>query len=155
MNISDVLQPDDVILGFQAEGKTRLLKEMARHAAARTGASAAEITTALASREKLGSTGLGQGIAIPHAKLSGLQRPFGAFVRLVTPCPFEAIDDQDVDIVVLLLLPEAAPREYLNLLSRIVRTLREPGLVAKLRQENDTAIVYRRLLVAERTPSAA
>lgn len=115
MNISDVLQPDDVILGFQAEGKTRLLKEMARHAAARTGASAADITTALASREKLGSTGLGQGIAIPHAKLSGLQRPFGAFVRLATSCSFEAIDDQDVD----------------------------------------AAIVYRRLLAAERTPSAA
>lgn len=155
MYISDILQPDDVILGLQAEGKTRLLKEMARHAAARTGVSAAEITTALSSREKLGSTGLGQGIAIPHAKLRGLQRPFGAFVRLATPCDFEAIDDQDVDIVVLLLLPEAAPPEYLNLLSRIARMLREPGLVAKLRQENDAAVIHHRLLATERTPSAA
>lgn len=154
MNISDVLQPDDVILGLQAEGKARLLKEMARHAAARTDASAADITSALASREKLGSTGLGQGIAIPHALVRGLHKPFGALFLLSAPCPFEAIDDQDVDLAILLLLPAASPREHLNVLAKIARVLREPALVARLRRATDAAVAHR-LLVAERTPSAA
>lgn len=143
MNVADVILPEDVILGLEVEGKTRLLKELARHAARRSGASASDITAALVSRERLGSTGLGDGIAIPHAKVRGLATPFAAFVRLARPCPFEAVDDQNVDIVVLLLLPETSPKEYLNLLARIARLLRDAELVAHVRQEKDATAVHR------------
>ncbi|WP_269931454.1 PTS sugar transporter subunit IIA [Aminobacter sp. HY435] len=145
MNFHDVIQPEDVILGLEVDSKTRLLKELARHAAQRSDASASDITAALAARERLGSTGLGDGIAIPHAKVRGLAKPFAAFVRLARPCPFEAVDDQNVDIVVLLLLPETSPKEYLNLLARIARLLRDAELVARLRQSDDTAAIHRLL----------
>lgn len=87
MEISDVISVEDVVLDLRPESKTRLLKALAAHAARRTGCPAAEISSMLAAREKLGSTGLGQGVAIPHSRLRGLQTPYGAFVRLAAPVP--------------------------------------------------------------------
>ncbi|WP_378947347.1 PTS sugar transporter subunit IIA [Mesorhizobium sp. ANAO-SY3R2] len=155
MNIGDVIAVEDVILDLRPEGKTRLLKELAVHAAGRTGCPAAEITSVLAARERLGSTGLGMGVAIPHAKMRALQRPFGAFVRLGTPCPFEAIDGQDVDLVVLLLLPEASPQEHLNVLARIARLLRDPDAVARLRQAADAVTIHQVLACSQPRPAVA
>jgi PTS system nitrogen regulatory IIA component len=145
MEISDVISVEDVVLDLRPESKTRLLKALAAHAAQRTGCPAAEISSVLAAREKLGSTGLGQGVAIPHSKVRGLQRPYGAFARLAAPCPFEAIDDRDVDIVVLLLLPEASPQEHLNVLAKIARRLRDGDVVTRLRKAGDAATAYRLL----------
>lgn len=145
MDISDVISVEDVVLDLRPESKTRLLKALAAHAARRTGCPAAEISSVLAAREKLGSTGLGQGVAIPHARIRGLQAPYGAFARLAAPCAFEAIDDQDVDLVVLLLLPEATPQEHLNVLAKIARRLRDVEVVASLRKADDTATAYRLL----------
>jgi PTS system nitrogen regulatory IIA component len=151
MDISDVISVEDVILDLKPEGKTRLLKDHAMHAARRTGCPAGEIASVLSTREKLGSTGLGQGVAIPHAKMPGLQRPYGAFVRLAAPCPFEAIDDRDVDLVVLLLLPEASPQEHLNVLAKIARRLRDAEVVARLRRA-DNATTAHRLLTTDQPP---
>ncbi|SUU87974.1 phosphotransferase IIA-like nitrogen-regulatory protein PtsN [Aminobacter aminovorans] len=143
-----MISVEDVVLDLRPESKTRLLKALAAHAAWRTGCPAAEISSVLAAREKLGSTGLGQGVAIAHAKVRGLQRPYGAFARLAAPCPFEAIDDRDVDLVVLLLLPEASPQEHLNVLAKIARRLRDVEVPARLRQADDAATAYR-LLTAQ------
>lgn len=151
MEISDVISVEDVVLDLRPESKTRLLKELAVHAAKRTGCPAAEIISVLSAREKLGSTGLGQGVAIPHAKMRGLQPPFGAFVQLAAPCPFEAIDDQDVDLVVLLLLPEASPQEHLNVLAKIARLLRDADMLARLRKAENAAAIHR-LLTADQPP---
>ncbi|MDH4987558.1 PTS sugar transporter subunit IIA [Aminobacter anthyllidis] len=145
MEISDVISVEDVVLDLQPEGKTRLLKALAAHASRRTGCPAAEITSVLAAREKLGSTGLGQGVAIPHARMRGLQRPYGAFARLAAPCPFEAIDDRDVDLVVLLLLPEASPQEHLNVLAKIARRLRDAEVVMRLRKADNAETAHRLL----------
>lgn len=154
MDIHDAIAPAHIVLGLKVETKTRLLKELACHAARHSTALASDIAIALASRERLGSTGLGEGIAIPHAKIRGLARPYAAFVRLDRPCPFEAIDDRDVDIVVLLLLPEISPQEHLNLLARIARMLRNEALVAKLRQAATTAEIHA-LLSADNPPATA
>lgn len=155
MNISDVIAVEDVILDLRPEGKTRLLKELAVHAGRRTGSSAAEISSVLAARERLGSTGLGMGVAIPHAKLRTLQRPFGAFFRLAAPCPFEAIDGEDVDLVVLLLLPEASPQEHLNVLARIARLLRDTDVLTQLREAADAAALHRVLTCSQARPAVA
>lgn len=153
MTAETIFQPRDVLLGLSADGKTRLLKELARHAAEYSGASAADITVALATRERLGSTGMGGGIAIPHAKVRGLGQPFAAFARLGAPCPFDAIDGEDVDIVVALLLPEAAPQEHLNILARIARMLRDKDLVARLRQAEDAETIHALLAAGMAQPS--
>ncbi|PWK76377.1 PTS sugar transporter subunit IIA [Aminobacter sp. AP02] len=153
MNISDVISVEDVILDLKPDSKTRLLKELAVHAAKRTGCPAAEIASVLSGREKLGSTGLGEGVAIPHAKVRELQEPFCAFARLAAPCPFEAIDDQDVDLVVLLLLPEAAPLKHLNILAKIARFLRDSGNVARLRKAEDAKSIHR-MLTSDQQPTA-
>ena len=152
MHISDVISVEDVILDLRAESKTRLLNELAGRAAKRTNCPIAEIVSVLSMRERLGSTGLGQGVAIPHAKMRGLQKPFGAFVRLKAPCPFEAIDDQDVDLVVLLLLPEASPQEHLNVLAKIARILRDGEVLTALRKAEDAHSIHR-LLTSDQRPA--
>ncbi|WP_432286317.1 PTS sugar transporter subunit IIA [Aminobacter sp. BA135] len=155
MEISAVISVEDVVLDLRPESKTRLLKALAAHAAGRTGCLAAEISSVLAAREKLGSTGLGQGVAIPHSRLRGLQTPYGAFVRLAAPCAFEAIDDRDVDLVVLLLLPQASPQEHLNVLAKIARRLRDVEVVASLRKAGDAATCHRLLTDQPLKSSAA
>ncbi|MGF7006377.1 PTS sugar transporter subunit IIA [Aminobacter sp. BE322] len=145
MDICDVISVEDVVLDLRPEGKTRLLKDLAVLASRRVGIQAGEIVSVLSAREKLGSTGLGLGVAIPHAKMRGLKRPFGLFARLDAPCPFEAIDGQAVDLVVLLLMPEASPQEHLNVLARIARLLRDGEAVAGLRKAADAESLYRLL----------
>ena len=142
MDICDVISVEDVVLDLRPEGKTRLLKELSVLASRRIGVQAGEIVSVLSTREKLGSTGLGLGVAIPHAKMRGLQRPFGLLARLQARCPFEAIDGQDVDIVVLLLMPEASPQEHLNVLAKIARLLRDETAVARLRGAADAESLH-------------
>ncbi|WCK65414.1 PTS IIA-like nitrogen regulatory protein PtsN [Agrobacterium tumefaciens] len=141
MALADLLQQDAIIPALKVNSKKQLLQELAAKAARITGVSEREVFDVILQREKLGSTGVGHGIAIPHGKLSSIHQITGVFARLETPVDFEALDDQPVDLVFLLLAPEGAGADHLKALSRIARALRHPELVAKLRAtDSDTAI---------------
>ena len=141
MALADLLQQDAIIPALKVNSKKQLLQELAAKAARITGISEREVFDVILQREKLGSTGVGHGIAIPHGKLAGLPKIVGLFARLDGKIDFDAIDDQPVDLVFLLLAPEGAGADHLKALSRIARALRDPELVAKLRAtDSDTAI---------------
>jgi PTS system nitrogen regulatory IIA component len=131
-----------VLPSLKVNSKKQALQAVAERAAALTGLEEREIFDTLVQREKLGSTGVGGGIAIPHGKPQKLGRMFGLFARLAKPIDFEALDDQPVDLVFLLLAPEGAGADHLKALARIARHLREPGVAAKLRSAADTTALY-------------
>jgi len=133
MIISDLLSPTDVMIDVRAANKRLLLQEVAAKAAAGLGLPVEAIASHLLKREELGSTGIGRGVAIPHARLPDLQRPFGLLAKLKQPVEFDAIDGQPVDIVFALLLPAAAENEALAALALVARTLRSPENLARLR----------------------
>jgi nitrogen PTS system EIIA component len=143
MNITDFISPDHAIIDMRVAGKVRLLDELARRAGPALGLPADLISDALSKREALGSTGTGGGIAIPHARLPGVSRPFGMLVRLAKAIDFDAIDGHPVDIVCLLLLPTNAQGEQLNALACAARTLREPDALRNIRRAVDDAALYR------------
>ena len=126
--------PEDVLLAVRAADKESLLRHLARHAAGRIGEDAEAILARRAAREALGSTGIGRGTAMPHARLPGLARPFCCFCRLQRPIPFAAIDDAPVDLAVLVLTPAAADSAHLALLAAAARRLRDPAICTQLRQ---------------------
>lgn len=141
MALADLLHQDAIIPALKVNSKKQLLQELAAKASRITGVSERDIFDVILQRERLGSTGVGHGIAIPHGKLSSISSIIGVFARLETPVDFEALDDQPVDLVFLLLAPEGAGADHLKALSRIARVLRDAELVAKLRAtESDTAI---------------
>lgn len=141
MALADLLQQDAIIPALKVNSKKQLLQELAAKASKQLGLPEREIFDVILQRERLGSTGVGHGIAIPHGKLSSINAITGVFARLETPVDFEALDDQPVDLVFLLLAPEGAGADHLKALSRIARALRDPELVAKLRAtDSDTAI---------------
>lgn len=141
MALADLLQQDAIIPALKVNSKKQLLQELAAKASRITGVPEREVFDVILQRERLGSTGVGHGIAIPHGKLSSISTITGVFARLETPVDFEALDDQPVDLVFLLLAPEGAGADHLKALSRIARVLRDPELVAKLRAtDSDTAI---------------
>ncbi|CAN7579981.1 MULTISPECIES: PTS IIA-like nitrogen regulatory protein PtsN [unclassified Rhizobium] len=133
MALADILQPEGIIPALRAHTKKQLLVELAANASKLTGISEREIFDVVLQRERLGSTGVGGGIAIPHGKLKALNKIIGVFARLETPVDFEALDDQPVDLVFMLLAPEGAGADHLKALSRIARALRDQDLVARLR----------------------
>ncbi|MGP4805923.1 PTS IIA-like nitrogen regulatory protein PtsN [Agrobacterium cavarae] len=141
MALADLLHQDAIIPALKVNSKKQLLQELAAKASRITGVSERDVFDVILQRERLGSTGVGHGIAIPHGKLSSISSIIGVFARLETPVDFEALDDQPVDLVFLLLAPEGAGADHLKALSRIARVLRDPELVAKLRAtDSDTAI---------------
>ncbi|WP_113266525.1 PTS IIA-like nitrogen regulatory protein PtsN [Agrobacterium cavarae] len=141
MALADLLHQDAIIPALKVNSKKQLLQELAAKASRITGVSERDVFDVILQRERLGSTGVGHGIAIPHGKLSSISSITGVFARLETPVDFEALDDQPVDLVFLLLAPEGAGADHLKALSRIARVLRDPELVAKLRStDSDTAI---------------
>ena len=127
MPLLDFLDPQAVLPALRVNGKKQALQELASHAARLTGITDTAIYEALLQRERLGSTGIGEGIAIPHGKLPGLTRIFGLVARLEKPVDFEALDAQPVDVLFLLLAPEGAGADHLKALARVARVLREPG----------------------------
>ena len=136
-DLANIVGRQHVVPGLNAGDKDSLLAELARRAALalKTGALKADeamIKNALAARERLGSTGVGQGIAIPHARLDGLKQPFGMFARIEPPIDFGAIDDRPVDLVFLLLTP-AAGGAHLAALAAIARRLRDPAVASAIR----------------------
>jgi nitrogen PTS system EIIA component len=153
MDIADLITPDGVIANLRVSGKKQALHELARRAAQLTGLHERVIFDALLERERLGSTGVGLGIAVPHGKLPGLARLHGLFARLERPIDYDSVDDQPVDLVFLLLAPESAGADHLKALARISRLLRNRAVCEKLRGTDKTDALY--ALLIDRTASHA
>jgi PTS system nitrogen regulatory IIA component len=147
--ISDLLQPSLVTIDFAAAGKDDLLERMARQAASAAGIDAAAARDAIMARERLGSTAVGGGIAIPHGRIAGLSAPVAVFVRTATPVAFDAADNAPVDLLFLLLTATTAGAAHLRMLARISRLLRDPVLCQALRAAPDAATVLQRVAAAE------
>ncbi|MFM9842460.1 MAG: PTS IIA-like nitrogen regulatory protein PtsN [Dongiaceae bacterium] len=154
MEIEDLITPAGVIPKLRATGKKQALQELARRAAEVTSLHERAIFDVLLERERLGSTGVGNGIAIPHGKLAELQKLHGVFARLDSPIDFDSVDDQPVDLVFLLLAPEAAGADHLKALARVSRLLRDRTVCEKLRGANSADAIYA-LLTEARTSHAA
>jgi nitrogen PTS system EIIA component len=142
MKISDLLSQADVMFDVRATNKRLLLQELAARAAASLGLNVEQIAPYLLKREDLGSTGIGRGVAIPHARLPDLPRSFGIFAKLKQPIDFDAIDGQPVDIVFALLLPAAAETEALGALALVARALRSPENLVRLRNARSASELY-------------
>jgi PTS system nitrogen regulatory IIA component len=153
VDIQNLLSPDDITLRLRIADKATLLRQLAERVGSRLGLDPEEVLGAILRREALGSTGVGEGIAIPHARLDALNRPAGALAVLAQPLDFDAIDGQPVDIVFLLLLPAVSQGEQLNVLSRVARMLREPERRDDLRRARDSNAAYR--VLASATDRAA
>jgi PTS system nitrogen regulatory IIA component len=141
MDLSDLIDASSIMPALKANSKKQLLQLLAEKAAAISGIPEREVFDTILQRERLGSTGVGNGIAIPHGKLPGAKRITGVFARLETPVDFESLDDQPVDLVFLLLAPEGAGADHLKALSRIARVLRDADRVAKVRATRDAAAI--------------
>jgi PTS system nitrogen regulatory IIA component len=143
MDISDFLTPDRIILDLRPRDKSHLLAEVARLFARSVPALPADaVASALLAREQLGSTGLGNGFALPHARIDGATHYLGMFLRLARPIDFQAIDAQPVRLVFVLLLPAESAIPHVAALAAISRRLRDPALVAKLGKAETPASVY-------------
>lgn len=134
MILSEFIKPESVMIDLAAPSKSKLLASLSEQAALALGLPVEDIYQAIHNREKLGSTGVGDGIAIPHAPVPGLEVPFGMVARLKKPVDFESVDDVPVDIVCLLLMPGQGSAPYLNVLACMVRKLRSPKVVKSIRQ---------------------
>lgn len=155
MDVAELIRQDAVIGSLKANSKKQVIQELSERAASLLQLPSRDIFDHLLQRERLGSTGIGHGVAIPHAKLPTVDRLFGMFARLEKPINFEAIDDEPVDLVFVLLAPEAAGADHLKALARVARLMREPGLAAKLRSARDSAALYAVLnQAAEPSPAA-
>jgi nitrogen PTS system EIIA component len=153
MEIGDLITPRSVVAQLRATNKKQALQELAKRAAAMTGIPERTIYDVLIERERLGSTGIGRGIGIPHGRLPGLDTLCGIFARLDRPVPFDAIDDQPVDLIFLLLAPEGAGADHLKALARVSRLLRDRTVCEKLRGTDNADALY--ALLIDRTPSHA
>ena len=142
MKISDLLSPNDVMIDVRTSRKRQLLQELAAKAADSLGLRVDQVAPDLLKREELGSTGIGRGVAIPHARLPDVQRPYGLLVKLKVPIEFDAIDGQAVDIVFVLLLPAAAENGQIGALAQVARTLRPAENLARLRAARNTSELY-------------
>lgn len=154
MPLLEFLSPEAVLAALRANGKKQALQEIAAHAARLTGLDEREIFETLLQRERLGSTGIGEGIAIPHGKLPKLDHLFGLVARLEKPIDFDALDGQPVDVLFLLLAPEGAGADHLKALARVARVLREPGLLDRIRAARDAAALYAVLTQAAASQAA-
>jgi PTS system nitrogen regulatory IIA component len=142
MTLTDLVAPNAVLPDLKVNNKKQALQEVAARAAELTGQNERAILEILLQREKLGSTAVGNGVAIPHGKLPKLGRLFGLFARLARPVDFEALDAQPVDLVFLLLAPEAAGADHLKALARVARLLRDPENARRLRESRDADALY-------------
>lgn len=143
IDITTILAPDAVVHNLAASSKRRAFEEIARIAAREVGVPERDVFDTLSQRERLGSTGVGNGIAIPHGKLGQLQRLCGFLFRLAEPIEFDALDAQPVDLVFALLAPEHAGADHLKALAKIAKVLRLPGMIEELREADSATALYR------------
>jgi nitrogen PTS system EIIA component len=153
MDIADLITPQSVVAQLRAANKKQALQELARRASVVTGIHERTIYDVLIERERLGTTGIGMGIGIPHGRLPGLTKLYGLFARLDRPIPFEAIDEQPVDLVFLLLAPETAGADHLKALALVSRLLRDRMVCEKLRGTDNAEALY--ALLTDRTATHA
>ena len=153
MEIADLIEPAGVVAKLRATSKKQALQDLARRAAEITGQPERSIFEVLIERERLGTTGVGNGIAIPHGKLAGLDRLHGLFARLERPIDYDSIDEQPVDLICLLLAPETAGADHLKALARVSRLLRDRSICEKLRGSDEADAIY--ALLTESTASHA
>lgn len=141
-SLAAILEPGAVEYNLDVHSKKHAIQEMAALAAKRTGLSEREVFDTLLQRERLGSTGVGNGIAIPHGKIVGLPHVVGLFARLTHPISFDALDDQPVDLIFALLAPDDAGADHLKALAKIARVLRQPGMADALREADGANEIY-------------
>jgi PTS system nitrogen regulatory IIA component len=154
MEIEDLLSsPAQVMPRLKVSSKKQALQDLARRAGEITGVQERQIFDVLLERERLGTTGVGNGIAIPHGKLADVKQMFGLFARLEHPVDFEAIDEQPVDLIFLLLAPEGAGADHLKALARVSRLLRDRAICEKLRGADQAEAIY--ALLTDRAHSHA
>ena len=154
MPLNDLINADAILPALRVNTKKSALHEMCERASAVSGLGGREIYDAVLQRERLGSTGVGNGIAIPHGKLTVCPRIVGVFARFERPIDFDSRDGAPGDLAVLLVAPEAAGADHLKALARIARVLRDPRIVAKLRATRDAAGLFG-VLTQQSTPTAA
>jgi PTS system nitrogen regulatory IIA component len=154
IEIAELLTPRNVIAQLRVGNKKQALQEVARRAALATGIVERRVYDVLNERERLGTTGIGRGVAVPHGKLNELTGLYAMFARLDRPIPFEAIDNQPVDLLFVLLAPENAGAEHLRALARISRLLRDDAICEKLRGTDNADALYA-LLTANPESNAA
>ena len=142
MPLTDLVAPNAIVPALKVNSKKQAIQELSAKAAKLSGQNERVIFETLMQRERLGSTGVGNGIAIPHGKLPKLETLFGLFARLDRPVDFEALDGAPVDLVFLLLAPESAGADHLKALARVARLLRDADTVRKLRDSTDAEALY-------------
>ncbi len=146
MEIADLLSPEGVVANLKVTSKKQALQELSRIAADVTGLHERTIFDVLLERERLGTTGIGNAIAIPHGKLNSLDKLYGVFARLERPIDFDSIDEQPVDLIFLLLAPESAGADHLKALARVSRLLRDKAACEKLRGTDESEALYALLM---------
>ncbi|MBL4618521.1 MAG: PTS transporter subunit EIIA [Alphaproteobacteria bacterium] len=154
MGLNDLLNPEGVIFNLKARCKREALQALVERASAIVGKPSSDILAILLEREQLGSTGVGDGAAIPHGKIKDLNKITGLLAQLETPVSFDALDDQPVDLIFLLLAPENATAAHLKALARVSRLLRDPGARAALRGANSAEALFA-IAVADQKHHAA
>ncbi|MCK5042035.1 MAG: PTS IIA-like nitrogen regulatory protein PtsN [Sphingomonadales bacterium] len=142
MEIRDLVSSDAVIPSLKANSKKQLLQELAAFGAKLTGQKEQEIFSVLLERERLGTTGVGHGVAIPHGKFSNLDKIYGVFAHMESPVDFESVDDKPVDLIFMLLVPEDAGADHLKALARISRLMRNKEVCEKLRGTDSADALY-------------
>src|SRR6185312_5823164 len=152
MNIADLLQPDAVIASLKVQSKKQLLQELAARAAAQTGIAERKIFETLTERERLGSTGVGEGVAVPHGRMADVKKIVGVFARLENGIDYDAVDKQPVDLVFMLLAPDVAGADHLKALAKVSRLLRNAQAREKLRAAAKSEALY--AILTEPTASA-
>jgi PTS system nitrogen regulatory IIA component len=155
MELADILSEESVLYCTDIKTKRDVLERLATRVAEATGHPASEIFEALSDRESLGSTGLGNGIAVPHGKFAGLKGVIAVFIKLSEPVDFESVDDRPVDLVMMLLAPLGSGADHLKALARVARVLRTDSVAESLRRANDPARLYAILTQPLETHKAA
>src|SRR5215472_12043085 len=149
MTITDLVAPEAILPALKVNSKKQALQELAAKAAELSGQNERAVFEVLLQREKLGTTAVGYGVAIPHGKLPRLEKLFGLFARLDRPIDFESMDGQPIDLVFLLLAPEGAGADHLKALARIARLLRDQDVAKKLRASRDADALYAVLALSQ------
>lgn len=153
--VSDLAGPDAIVPNLKVSSKKQALQELSAFAAKLTGLSEREIFNVLIRRERLGTTGIGQGVAIPHGKLKGLDNIQGVFARLAQPIDFDSIDERPVDLIFMLLVPEGAGTDHLKALARVSRLMRDQRTCEKVRGSDSADAIYALLSESESAAFAA
>ena len=145
--LSQILSPENVVLDIPVTSKKRALEQMSLLFENQQGLERVSVFDSLFARERLGSTGLGHGVAVPHGRVKNIDSPCAAFARLAQPVAFDSPDGQPVDLILVLIVPETATQQHLDILAEVAQRLSEPSILEQLRRETDAMRIYEMLTV--------